>query len=295
MIETRLLNSFVCVAEELHFGRAAERLHIAQPALTRQIQQIEGRLEVTLFHRTQRSVALTPAGRILLERAYKILSDLTQAALEVKRVEAGQEGRLSVGFIHSSTYGITPILLRNFRHLYPRVALELYEMTIQEQIAALRAGAIDVGVLRPPISDPALHTQLLRQEQFIIALPENHALSSSKAISLRQLSEDSFILFTQRRSPLFYSRIIAMCEKAGFVPNVAQYATQIHTMIGLVSADMGVAIVPEVARNLKIPGVRFIEIADNPPSVDIILGWRASEASPVLKAFCDLASQCPGA
>lgn len=208
-------------------------------------------------------------------------------------METGPEGRLAVGFIHSSTYGITPILLRNFRQHYSRVALELYEMTIQEQIAALRSRTIDVGILRPPISDPALQTQFLRQEKFIIAIPRKHSLASSKSAHLRQLSEDGFILFTQELSPLFYSRIIAMCEKAGFVPNVAQYATQIHTMIGLVSAEMGVAIVPEVARNLNIPGVVFLEIADHPPSVDILLGWRASESAPALKAFCDLASYCP--
>ncbi|WP_370193972.1 MULTISPECIES: LysR family transcriptional regulator [Aurantimonas] len=287
MVETRLLRSFVCVAEELHFGRAARRLHIAQPALTRQIQQLEERLQATLLNRNQRIVTLTPAGRMFLERSYRILADLEQAAKEVRRVEAGQEGRLSVGFIHSSTYGVTPLVLRRFRLAFPRVDLELFEMTIQEQLAALRDGQIDVGILRPPISDPSLRARPLREERFVVALPHDHRLASTDRLHLRDLSEDGFILFTQRKSPLFYARIIGMCEKAGFVPRVEQYATQIHTMIGLVSAGMGAAIVPEVARSLNIPGVAYVEIADTPPTVQVCLGWRATDTSPILAAFCD--------
>lgn len=291
IIETRLLNSFVCLAEELHFGRAAQKLHIAQPALTRQIQKLEALLEVRLLRRTQRSVGLTPAGRNFLERAYRILAEIEQAAKEVKQVEAGQQGKIFLGFIHSSTYGVTPLLLREFLRRFPQVDLELFEMTIQEQVAALREGKIDVGILRPPISDPSLRTCPLRQERFIVALPENHPLASLDTISLRELSGEGFILFAQRSSPLFYSRIIAMCEKAGFVPDVVQSAIQIHTAIGLVSANMGVAIVPEVARNLHMPGVRFVEIADRPPVIEVALAWRANNSSPAVTAFCELAPQ----
>lgn len=288
MIENRLLSSFIQVAEELHFGKAAGKLNIAQPALSRQIAQLEDRLEVQLFERTRRKVALTPAGRLFLDHAYKILSDVQRATREVRKVNAGEAGRLSVGFIHSSTFGLTPQILRRFRSRYPDVELELSEMTMAQQLTALQERSIDVGILRPPISDLRLASHTLRDERFVLAVPEGHALSATGSVKLQMLMEEEFVLFSQQRSPLFHSRVIAMCEQAGFVPRVAQQATQIHTIIGLVSAGMGVSIVPEVARNLHAPDVQFVEIADNPPPVQVVLAWRRADESPVLKAFTEL-------
>ncbi|WP_447554449.1 LysR family transcriptional regulator [Vreelandella sp. EE22] len=290
MIETRLLKSFICVAEELHFGRAAQQLHIAQPALTRQIKQLEERLGVMLLERTQRKVMLTSAGRHFYTRACQIVADIDHAANEVKRVNAGEAGRLTIGFIHSSTYGITPRVLRHFRDLYPGVELDLSEMTIADQIMGLQAEKLDVGILRPPISDICLDTHILCNEAFILAVPASHPLAGRGSVELEKLSEERFILFSQHMSPLFYSRIIAMCERAGFVPRVAQQATQIHTIMGLVSANMGISIVPSVVRNLNMPEVSYLEIVDDPPPVQVALAWRRSDESPILRAFRESAA-----
>lgn len=288
MVETRLLISFICVAEELHFGRAAQRLHIAQPALSRQISQLEERIEVLLFKRTQRKVALTPAGHCFLERAYQITADINRATKEVQQVGSGEAGKLSIGFIHSSTYGITPRILRHFHEQFPQVELELSEMTIADQVKALLEERIDVGILRPPISNHSIQTQILYNDPFIVAIPDSHTLKNQSSIKLSALTNESFILFSQSSSPLFYSKIIAMCEKSGFIPKVVQRATQIHTVIGLVSAKMGISIVPSVAKNLHIPNVKFLTIQDSPPPVQVALGWNKANDSPILSSFRDL-------
>ncbi|MCF3933775.1 LysR family transcriptional regulator [Acuticoccus sp. M5D2P5] len=285
MIETRLLRSFATVADELHFGAAARRLNIAQPALSRQIQQLEARLGVTLLDRTARRVSLTAAGRAFLARARRVLADLDEAAAEARRVAEGQEGAIRVGFIHSSTYGIAPQIIRHFREHYPLVVLDLHEMPIDQQLAALLDGTIDVGILRPPLADPRLATRVLAEERFVIALPRGHPLAERERVTLRALAGERFILFTQERSPLFYERIQSMCQAAGFTPDVQQHATQIHTMVGLVAAGIGIAILPEVARNLHLPGVAFCAIEENPAAVEVALGWRTSDTNPALAAF----------
>lgn len=285
MIETRLLRSFTVVAEELHFGRAAQRLSIAQPALTRQIQRLEGDLGTALLTRSARRVALTASGRIFLQRARSLLDGIDEAAAEARRVAQGQEGIVRVGFIHSSTYGITPSIIRRFRDRFPAVVLDLHEMPIDEQVAALLDATIDVGILRPPLADPRLTSHVLTSERFVIALPGTHALAAKGSVALGALASETFIFFTQQRSPLFYETINAMCRAAGFTPRVEQHATQIHTMLGLVAAGLGIAIVPEVARNLALPNVTFCAIEDDARTVDVALGWRIEDTNPALAAF----------
>lgn len=285
MIETRHLRYFVAVAETLHFGRAAERLNIAQPALSRQIQQLEQELGIVLLERSQRRVRLTPAGRLYLERATRLLDDLAKATNDVRRADAGHAGRLSVGFIHSSTYSVTPAILGRYHASYPDVELVLHEMTIFEQFRALRDNVIDIGILRPPVGDPHLSVMPFRDEEFLVVVPEGHRLAGTTLAALADLAEETFVLFEQRKSPLFYSRIISMCEGAGFVPQVEQYANQIHTVLGLVRAGMGISIVPEVARNLHMPGIRFLPIREAPPPVQVALAWRSLDETPTLRSF----------
>lgn len=291
MIEYRLLKAFVHVAEELHFGRAAARLRVAQPALSRQIQQLEERLEVQLLERSQRRVALTPAGRFYQQRAYKILSDIERATIDVRKVNSGKAGRLSVGFIHSSSFSVTPRLLRRFREQYPDVELELTELTMAQQLEALEARRIDVGVMRPPFSESKIASHPIRTERFVIAVPDTHRLASLTEVDLAQLAQEDFVLFSQSRSPLFHSRIIAMAELAGFVPKAAQQATQIHTVLGLVSANVGISVVPVVAKDLNIPNIHYLEITDRPPPVHVVLAWLRSDNSPILRAFTDFVKQ----
>lgn len=288
-VEFRLIQSFVCLSEELNFSRAAERLHIAQPALSRQIKSLEATLGVQLFQRTKRTVTLTTAGLAFRSRCCRLLSDLSEAEQEVRRVATGQEGALSIGFLHSSTYGMLPSILNAFRTAFPKIELKLFEMTIAEQIAALQSSKVDVGLLRPPISDNKIMSRPIGTQNFIVALHHSHPHAGQAVISLDKLAHDPFVLFERQQSPLFHSRIISMCEAAGFVPQVAQQATQIHTVVGLVGAGMGVAIVPEVAKNLGLPNVTFAQIANAPAGVDMCLAWRKNHPSPAIQSFTKIA------
>lgn len=286
MISFRGLRYFQAVAQELHFGRAAARLHIAQPALSRQIQQLEAEVGAPLLRRTQRRVTLLPAGEVLLERASLVLKELDRAVTDARRTGAGELGRLSVGFIHSSTYGLLPSIIERFRHLYPGIELELHEMPITEQHLALVRGVIDIGLLRPQPAPPELEVQPVLEDPFLVAVPQNHRLSKRDSVRLAELGGEAMVTFPRRTSPLFHSRIFGMCERAGFAPRVAQQATQIHTVIGLVGAGIGLAIVPSIARNLQPRNVRFLEILDRPEPVHVALGWlRGKDDIPAVRSF----------
>ena len=277
---------FQAVAEELHFGRAASRLYIAQPALSRQIQQLEELVGTPLLRRTQRKVELLPAGQVFLERSNLILADIERAVVDARRTGAGECGRLSVGFIHSSTYGLLPSIIERFRHLYPDIDLELHEMAIADQHLALTRGIIDIGLLRPQPAPPELEVQPVLEDPFLVAVPLTHPLAKRRSVRLEELQGEPMVMFPHRGSPLFHSRIMAMCEAAGFTPRVVQQATQIHTVAGLVGAGIGLAIIPGTARNLQPRGVRFLEIADRPEPVHVALGWlRSKEDLPAVRSF----------
>lgn len=241
-----------------------------------------------LLERTQRSVKLTTAGRLYLDRALRILEELDRAGVDARRASLGHAGRLSIGFIHSSTYSVTPIILQHYRARYPDVELVLNEFTIWDQIPALIDNVIDVGILRPPVDDPRLDTMVVRDERFLIVVPVHHRLSGAGSASVRDLRADDWVFFSQQRSPLFHSRITAMCERVGFAPRVKQYATQIHTVLGLVRAGIGIAVIPSVARNLMIPDVDFLEIEEQPAPVQVALAWRRDDQSQIVQAFREI-------
>jgi DNA-binding transcriptional LysR family regulator len=286
MIDIRHFRYFQAVAEELHFGRAAARLCIAQPALSRQIQQLEEEIGTPLLRRTQRRVELLAAGQVFLDRSNLILDEVERAVIDARRTGAGEYGRLSVGFIHSSTYGLLPSIIERFRHLYPDIELELHEMPITEQHVALTRGVIDIGLLRPQPAPAELEIQPVLEDPFLVAVPHTHPLAKRQSVHLKELAGEPMVMFPQRGSPLFHSRIMAMCERAGFTPRVAQQATQIHTVAGLVGAGIGVAIIPGTARNLQPKGVHFLEILDRPDPVHVALGWlRTKEDMPSVRSF----------
>lgn len=286
MIDLRHFRYFQAAAQELHFGRAAARLCISQPALSRQIQQLEEEIGTPLLRRTQRRVELLPAGQVFLERSNQILDEVRRATLDARRTGAGEFGRLSVGFIHSSTYGLLPSIVERFRHLYPDIELELHEMPITEQHVALKRGVIDIGLLRPQPAPPDVEIQPVIEEPFLVAVPFSHRFAKRRLIRLNELDGEAMVMFPHRESPLFHSRILAMCERAGFSPRVAQQATQIHTVAGLVGAGIGLAIIPGTARNLQRKDVHFLEIADRPEPVHVALGWlRSREDTPTIRSF----------
>lgn len=286
MIDLRHLRYFQAVAQELHFGRAAARVHISQPALSRQIQQLESEIGTPLLLRTQRRVELLPAGQLLLDRSNLVLQDVARAVIDARRTGAGELGRLLVGFIHSSTYGILPLIIERFRHLYPAIELELQEMTIVEQHGALVRGVIDIGLLRIQPAPADLEFQPVLEDPFLVAVPHSHRLAAQTAVSLSELKGEEMVMFSSRGSPLFHSRIVAMCERVGLTPRVAQIATQIHTIAGLVSAGVGLAIIPSSARNLQPQGVQFLEILDRPEPLQVGLSWlRGKGDTPSIRVF----------
>lgn len=289
MIEIRHLRYFQAVAEELHFGRAAARLHVAQPALSRQIQQLEEEVGTLLLKRSQRSVELTPAGALFLERTGKILAETARAAADARRVGTGEYGHLVVGFIHSSTYGLLPAILERFRHLYPDIHLDLQEMTMAEQFDALARGLIDIGLLRPLPAAPGIEIQPILEDPFLLAVPNGHPLAKAESVPLRRLAEEPLIMFTKAGSPLFHQRITRMLDTAGVSAQVVQHATQIHTVVGLVGAGMGVAIVPGTARNLRMAGVSFLAIEDRPEPVHVALAWRRNNETPAVRSLRQVA------
>jgi len=287
-MELRHLRYFIAVAEELHFGRAAERLHMAQPPLSHQIQKLEAELEVQLFHRTKRSVQLTDAGLVFLEEAHLTLTQAERAVVSARRANRGEIGRLVIGFVSSAMYDVLPDILRVYRERFPGVNLVLREMPTMQQVHALYNGRINTGFIRPPLNDQALRVETILREPLLAALPEHHFLSSQSQISLEALAKEPFVLFPRHLGPSFYDQIVSLCLKAGFSPNAVQEAVEMQTIVSLVAAGIGVALVPASLRNLQRVGVVYKDIQGAAPLAEIAMLWRKDDASPALLAFLNV-------
>lgn len=291
-IELRQLRYFVAVAEEMHFGRAALRLHMTQPPLSQTIQALEASLGTPLFYRTQRSVSLTPAGLALLPEACRILLQAEGLPDIARRAASGESGRLSLAFVSTADYSVLPPFLREFRERYPQVQIDLREATSDVQLEELLQGRIDVGLLIPPLPDKAkaeLEYIPVLSEPLILAAPKGiKALRGKSAASLKTLSDMPLIIFPRRIAPAFHDAILACFHDAGLTPRIGQEAIQMQTIVGLVSAGMGIALVPQSVSNLNRPGVEYKPLTGKTPLVETGLAWRRDNASPVLRAFLDL-------
>lgn len=288
-MELRHLRYFIAVAEELHFGRAAQRLQMTQQPLSRQIQELEAEIDVQLFHRTKRTVHLTEAGKVFLERSYGVLAQLEQAIEATQQIGRGEVGRLAIGFVGSATYTVLPDILRVFREQFPAVELRLHELTTAQQIQALHDKQIDVGIVRSAIIEPGLSVEYILQESLVLALPETHRFSAQTEVSLSTLADELFILFPAKMGPIFYEQIINICQQAGFRPKVAQEAVQMQTIVGLVAAGLGIAFVPASLQNFHRSGVIYRPLQEQTPKTGLYLTWRQHDFSPVIKAFLTLA------
>lgn len=290
-MELRHLRYFVTLSEELHFGRAAERLHIAQPPLSQQIRQLEGELGFELFHRTKRTVQLTEAGQVFLGEVQQIMRQLQQAIQVGRQTSRGEIGQLVVGFVSSAAYNILPTILRTFRSCVPGVSIELHELTTDQQLEWLREGRMDVGLLRPPVEENRFNCETIFQESLMVALPEAHLLASQSNVCLTSLANEPFILFPRILAPGLYDLIISLCQQAGFSPKVAQEAIQMQTIVSLVAADMGVAIVPASLQNLQRIGVVYKTLEEATPKVAIAMIWRKNETSPTMLRLVEIVKQ----
>jgi len=288
-MELRHLHYFIAVAEELHFSRAAERLCISQPPLSQQIQSLEAELGVKLFERTKRQVHLTEAGKVFLDRSYRVLAQLEQAIEVTQRIGRGEVGQLAICFVDSAMYTVLPEILRIFRSQFPAVELRLQELTTVQQIQALYDIQVDVGIVRSAISEPGLSVECLLPESLVLALPETHSLSAQTQVSFSTLADELFILPPAKLGPVFHEQIINLCQQAGFRPRVAQEAVQMQTIVGLVAAGLGIAIVPASLQNFHRSGVIYRPLQEQLSDTGLYLTWRQHDSSPVLSAFLSLA------
>ncbi|MGN6507093.1 MAG: LysR family transcriptional regulator [Tepidisphaeraceae bacterium] len=284
-MELRQLGYFLTIAEEMNFGRAAERLEVAQPALSRQIQGLERELGVALFDRTRRQIRLTPAGEAFRGEAQRLMSQADHARTVAQRAARGETGRVSVAFVGSVMYGPMPAAMRVFRQRFPSVQVALHEMETGLQGEALRAGQIDVGLLRAPLGEPLLAAEVLLREPMIVALPTSHPLSRRDVVPLKALKDEPFVLFPRGRVPSFADQVVAACGAAGFQPSVSQEVTELQTGISLVAAGFGVCIVPKAVEKLRRPGLVFRALADPQPQTSLVATYRADNDSPALREF----------
>jgi DNA-binding transcriptional LysR family regulator len=287
--ELRLLRYFVAVAEELHFGRAAVRLHVAQPGLSQQIQALEQRLGVRLLERTSRQVRLTPAGTLMLAEGRRLLAETERAVDLVRRTGRGEMGRVTVAAIGSATYDVVPRLLRAHRTRHPDVELVLREMSTPAQVQALRGGEIDVGVLRLPADTTDLVTHTVREDRMALMLPEAHPLARRRRrIALHALAREPLILFPATPRPSWADTVIAACRETGFEPIVAQEAMESATVVSFVAAGVGIAIVPEGLKVLARSGVAYRLVAPPAPVTRLAAVHRAGQLAPAVAGLMAL-------
>jgi DNA-binding transcriptional LysR family regulator len=283
----RRLRYFIVLAEELHFGRAAQRLNMSQPPLSQQIRQLEDALEVELFHRSHHSVELTSAGRAFLERVPLIFEQLDKAVSHARMAARGQLGRLEIGMISSSLVGVIPAALESFGQRHPEVGWQLHEMTPSAQIEALLERRIDIGIFRMPAEHEGLQRELIMREDVMIVLPQKHPLAIRERLELAELRDLPFVMFGLQQSR-FADFLYQCCLQAGFAPRIRQQVIEVQSLLSLVGANMGVALLPASMQGLARTNVVFRPIAPEPPQVPLFAVSRQGDPSPTLQRFLDI-------
>jgi DNA-binding transcriptional LysR family regulator len=286
-IELRHLRYFVTVAEELHFGRAAQRLGMAQPPLSQQIQRLETLVGYQLFERKPR-VALTESGKVLLTAARRTLLQVEQGVDATRRAGRGESGTLTVGFAASAMLTAVPRVFRVYRDRFPEVDLRLREMSTSAQLEALKAGIIDVGFLREPTVDESLIAEPVVREPFVVVLPPEHALRTRSRLPLEALAGEPFVLFPRFVAPTLYDQVIELCRSAGFHPKRVQEAQEWLTIVSLVDTGLGVSLVPASFERLGWGGVSYHPLEPEGSRTTIALCRRREEPSPTVVSFIEV-------
>lgn len=290
----RQLRYFVAVAEELHFGRAAVRLHISQPPLSQQIHNLEDFLGVTLFKREKKRIELTFAGQVFLDSARQLLEQSQWAIQTVRRAAKGEVGTLVIGYASSIPFtGLVGRVVREFRRQRPDVELRIKEMRGVDQIKALVERDIDIGFVREPLlqAHPLLESRCLYRETFVLALPTDHPLNHTPSVRLVDLNNESFVLYPRNCGTVLYDQVIHICHEAGFFPNVIQETPQFASVLDLVSAGLGLSIVPASTAHVSLPNVSFRPITDTMEQTAVSMVYRREETSVALAALLALAQQ----
>ena len=287
-MDVPLIASFVAVAEELHFSRAAERRNVSQPALSKQIRQLESMLGLQLFQRDRRSVRLTPEGAALVPRAQAVIAGVAGIAEFAGQLRRGAAGRIRMGFTPSAPHHVLPALLRAFRRRHPAIEAELVEMSSGDQLGSIQRGDIDVGLLRPPRRPPAdLVCHEVLREPFVAAIPRAFALAARRRISLAALGRLPLVLVARHAAPDVYDDLLAAFQRAGVNANVQREATQVNAALALVMAEIGVALIPRSASHVPLDGVTFRPIVH--PLFTAFAVAHLKTTSPLVTAFAGVA------
>ncbi|MEO1132703.1 MAG: LysR family transcriptional regulator [Cyanobacteria bacterium J06639_1] len=279
------LHYFVAVAEELHFGKAAARLQITQPALSRQVHKLETELGIELLKRTKRTVELTEAGAAFLGEIRQALQQVDAAVRVARRVARGEVGSLRITFTPSSMHTVLPNILKQFRDRYPDIELVMTEICTLGQVNALKTEAIDLGFLHPPIDASFLDLHSLQGERLLVALPHTHALAHQPQIPLKLLATESFIMHPREEGPVLYDRFLSMCRQAGFEPQIVYEDVKHQTRIGLVAAGMGLTFVPESLQKAGLTGISYCSLVGESLELQLAVAWRRHHVSPVVEGF----------
>jgi DNA-binding transcriptional LysR family regulator len=283
-MEMRELRSFVLLGQQLHFGRAARLLNLSQPALTKQIRRIEEDLGCSLFQRGKHGTKLTSAGELFLEEAKPIVSGFDQLIAAGRRLARGGSGRLRIGFgFH--TFELVPRLIARLRQLAPSVEISLRDMSTAEQTEGLRAGRIDAGFVRAPVSKEFETMPVIKDRLALVSSTDSRLPEKA---TLKDCVEEPFILISNERSQTFRRHVIALCAKYGFYPRTIQDTNEVTTSLALVRANLGVALIPQSFGTAHIPGVRLHELEDPAASWAVSAAWRRDDTNPVLRRFIDL-------
>ena len=292
-MELRHLRSFTVLADERHFGRAAARLHIAQPALSQQIKQLERELGVSLFSRSTRRVEPTEAGLRFAEHARTVLGDVARAESDMEQLASGHAGRVSIGFIGTATYDVLPRVAREVRRELPDVELELHgELLTPQLIAGLADHSYDLVLMRPdPLNSGDLTVLPLRSERLVAVLPTSHALAGRRRIPLSALADEAFVMHPSGHRSSMHEEVLRACAAAGFTPDPVVEVGETATLVVFVAAGLGVALVPEPVRSLGLDGVAYVALSDA-PTVDLVLATRAGDESPAVAQVSAVIRSC---
>jgi DNA-binding transcriptional LysR family regulator len=295
IVELRLWRQFIAVAEELHFGRAAERLNMTQPPLTQAIANIEQQLGVRLFDRTKRRVQLTATGHALLPEARELLARAQALPAHARAAAHGELGRLRLAFVSTVGFGLLPQWVRAFRAQHPQVEFELIEATGDVQLRSLERGDVDAGFMlhSPGFAPAGLEHLRISREPLVLALPEQHALATARALSIHAVLDQPLVMFPRRILPSLHDALFGMYHVSGREPRIAQEAIQMQTIVNLVSAGLGLAWVPESVQQFQRPGVVYRQIggkaAQQVPGCETSLVWPAAARQPTLERFVEFA------
>ncbi|HEV2068167.1 MAG TPA: LysR substrate-binding domain-containing protein, partial [Acidimicrobiales bacterium] len=288
-MDLRQLEAFVAVAEELHFGRAAKRMHMAQPPISRHICHLEEEVGAQLLVRSRRGVELTPAGQAFLDEARATLSQARRAARVPQRVARGEVGRLRIGHVDSASSELLPTALRAFHDRYPDVRLAVEEYRTAALVQALRSDHLDVAFVRPPVTDDGLHCEVVVHEPLVVAMPAEHPLADDERVPIERLADERFIVAPWHEHPALHDEVIATCRRAGFDPSIAEEAYPISSVVLLVAAGLGVSLVPAfLAKHLCQGNVVYRHLQEPAGGLQLSLAWPADGASPAVEAFVEI-------